>query len=431
MSRDVGIGLVLHADRGFLELTAPLLRDVDYLEVAPETLWRTDERDALRPNDYHRCILAIGAATGLPFVAHGTGLSLGALADDDAARQARWLHRIRRDHARFRFRWYTEHLGATRLGGVHLGLPCPIPMTTAHAAAVRGRLGALRDVVGTAGVENTAHHFCLGAPLDEPAFLAAATAEPGLGILLDLHNLYAMATNLGFDPEAYVARLPFARVVEIHLAGGGATESGWLPSGRTMVLDGHDRPVPEPVWRLLDRVLPYCRGLRGVTLERMEGTVEPSDVRGLRDELRRARSAVARARAAASDRPPAPPSAAEDTVATASAFERAYALALCGPDPVGGLAAIAAAGGGAAFAHADPDGVRLTAMLVAKLRFERLVNGSASAMRWFLADPAAFTAAFRSYHYDRPPVRHAPSREARDFHAWWERFRDRGVAAHA
>jgi hypothetical protein len=43
------------------------------------------------------------------------------------------------------------------------------------------------------------------------------------------------------------------------------------------------------VWKLLERVLPIVPNLRGVTLERMEGTVGQGDVPLLREELRRAR----------------------------------------------------------------------------------------------------------------------------------------------
>jgi hypothetical protein len=48
--------------------------------------------------------------------------------------------------------------------------------------------------------------------------------------------------------------------------------------------------VPEPVWQLFAEVLPRCPALRGVTLERMEGTVSASDVPELREELRRLRT---------------------------------------------------------------------------------------------------------------------------------------------
>ena len=75
--------------------------------------------------------------------------------------------------------------------------------------------------------------------------------------------------------------------------------------------------------------------------------------------------------------------------------------------------------------HVDPDGLRIAALLVAKLRFQRLMNGSRRANEWFAADPAAFTAAFRRYHQAVAPAAFDPWREAAAFEAW---CRDDGIA---
>ncbi|MGH7149668.1 MAG: hypothetical protein ACREIU_03160 [Planctomycetota bacterium] len=77
-----------------------------------------------------------------------------------------------------------------------------------------------------------------------------------------------------------------------------------------------------------------------------------------------------------------------------------------------------------AVAAADPDGLRLTALLVAKLRFERLIRGSSKAGEWFDRDPRGFTEAFRRYHAEVPPTTSEPREETRHFEAW---LADRGV----
>jgi hypothetical protein len=46
------------------------------------------------------------------------------------------------------------------------------------------------------------------------------------------------------------------------------------------------------VWKLFEMIAPRCSRLRGVTVERMEGTVSETDVPLLRDEIRRARQMV-------------------------------------------------------------------------------------------------------------------------------------------
>jgi hypothetical protein len=69
-------------------------------------------------------------------------------------------------------------------------------------------------------------------------------------------------------------------------------------------------------------------------------------------------------------------------------------------------------------AAGQEDGVRMTALLVARLRFERLIQGSLEAGAWFERDPAGFSAAFRRYHHDVPPTALFPPQEAQLFHEW-------------
>jgi uncharacterized protein (UPF0276 family) len=289
----VPVGFALPPDEATLDVLAPLLlAEPDYYEVAPETLWMVDADGGWRPNGYHRAFERLRERTGKPFVAHGVGYSVGGLDPRDDARRRTWLERIAATHAAFDFRWYTDHLGATTLDGRALALPLPVPMLDEVADLVRERLAALARVVPDVGVENTAFPYVLGEPLDEPAFLARALDAPGMHLLLDLHNLHANALNLGFDAREWLARSPLERVIEIHLAGGRDSDPAWL-DGRVLRLDGHDAAIPEAVWALFEEVAPRCPALRGVTVERQEGTLEEGDVGALAEELRRARSVVA------------------------------------------------------------------------------------------------------------------------------------------
>ena len=288
----IPVGLTIQPEREYCELLEPLfLEEADYFEVTPETMWVRDGDEAFRPNGYWRVFREYGERTGKPFVAHGVGLSLGTFAED-GARLARWLEAIRMSQGEFGFLWYTDHLGATVLDGRAVTIPVPLPMTEEAAAAVRARLSALQEIVPDVGFENSAFYYLLGRPLDEPGFFGRILERPRSHLLLDLHNLHTNAVNLGFDAEAYLDRLDLSRVIEIHVSGGSASEAEWLPSRRVMRLDSHDSSVPEEVWRLLERTAPRCRNLRGVTLERMEGTVGEADVPVLREELRRVRRIV-------------------------------------------------------------------------------------------------------------------------------------------
>jgi uncharacterized protein (UPF0276 family) len=290
------LGFTLQPEERMLALLAAVIREEpDYYEIAPETLWRRDGAGGFLPNGFHALFAALAAETGKPFVAHGVGMSLGTVRPD-ASDMARRLARVAADHATFQFQWYTDHLGATVLDGMELTLPMPPLMTQESAMIVRKGLEAMRAIVPDVGVENSVFYFHLGDPLDEPAFLADVVRAPGCHLLLDLHNVYATAVNAGFEPWAYIERLPLDKVIEIHLAGGSESDPGWLASKRVLRLDSHDDSVPDEVWELFERVLPLCPNLRGVTLERMEGTVTGADVPLIRAELQRARRTMELAR---------------------------------------------------------------------------------------------------------------------------------------
>jgi hypothetical protein len=106
--------------------------------------------------------------------------------------------------------------------------------------------------------------------------------------------------------------------------------------------------------------------------------------------------------------------------------EAIVAAALQGADP---RAAFAAAARDetlspelrAGFAAASSDGVRIAGLLVAKLRFERLMHGSRAAAEWFDRDPAAFAGAFRRYHAEVAQTAEGPHQEGAAFEAWSRR----------
>jgi hypothetical protein len=94
-------------------------------------------------------------------------------------------------------------------------------------------------------------------------------------------------------------------------------------------------------------------------------------------------------------------------------YERCVAAAMRAKDPVAAMRAIDPG--------VDADGVRMTALLVARLRFERLLRGSPEAEASFDRDPAAFAESFARYHADVPPRAFFPADEAALFDAWRDR----------
>jgi len=286
----LGVGFPLHADPEFLDLARPILEeDADFYSVSPETTWRVEGGRLVR-NGFHALFADLVSRTRKPVVGHALAFSLATPLAGDEARTEAWVERLRDDHAVFRFEWLSDHLGFTVAEGLWATLPLPLPPTEEAVAVVASRLRRLAAVVPTVAFENNVAYFAMADAREEPRFLNAIAQAADARLVLDLHNVWTQCTNFGRDASAYVDALDLDRVVEVHVSGGRDSEPSWLGSGRVFRLDSHDGPVPEPVWSLLEATLPRCRNVRGVLVERMNGTVKPDGVAALRDEVRRAKS---------------------------------------------------------------------------------------------------------------------------------------------
>lgn len=404
------VGFSFAPDVAYLERCAPVFAAVDHVSVLPESLVHPREEDAFRGNGFHRRLLALRDRHGLPIVAHRTTLSACGGHPLDRARLDRWLRKVEVLARDLDFAWYTDHFGWSAPAGLNLALPLPVPHCRQVRDATRARLAALAEAARCpVGLENSVFYAPFAPSDEDPAFLSDVLGDRH-ALLLDVHNLWIHARDRGTDLDAWLARAPLDRVIELHVSGGSEAPAGWGDRR----LDSHDAAVPEPVWDLLDRVLARCPNLRGVTLERLEGTVEPADVDVLLGEIARIRAALARI--VPVDVAPAP-SLPEWT--DADPCELRFAEAWGARDPLPALRAIAIdpeipreIRRCAARAAADPTGVAITARLIARLRFDRLLQGSPRAAGLFAHDPAAFARIFARYVERVPPTAFLPGDEA-------------------
>ncbi len=83
--------------------------------------------------------------------------------------------------------------------------------------------------------------------MTEWEFLTEVVERADCGILLDVNNIYVSSINHEFDPAEYVDYIPAERVAQIHIAGHSRYER--------FLLDTHDHPVIDPVWKLYERAL--------------------------------------------------------------------------------------------------------------------------------------------------------------------------------
>jgi uncharacterized protein (UPF0276 family) len=267
----------------------------DYVAVIPEMFWTDAGRDTQpRFTELPGWIAMLEELVrDCPVVAHNIGLSLGS-ADyfDDS-----YAHHIAEWHARYRFPWHSDHLSFVRMTGTdghdhNAGLAVPVPYDYEVADMIAERIETVMETVPLPFlIENNVYFIDVpGQELSEPEFLNLLSRRTGCGLLLDLHNLYANARNHGFDALAWLDDLELDRVVEMHIAGGSELAG--------MYTDSHAGPCPEPVWDLLEKVVPRAPGLRGITFEFHDSYYPLLKSEGVATELEHARAIWRRHRAA-------------------------------------------------------------------------------------------------------------------------------------
>jgi hypothetical protein len=175
-----------------------------------------------------------------PLTLHGVSLSIGSTDPLDTA----YLARVRELAARVEPLWISDHLCWTGVAGESLHDLLPLPYTEEAITHVSERMQRVQDALGRRILlENVSSYLTFAhSHLQEWEFVTAVAERADCGILLDVNNIYVSALNHGFDPQAYLAGIPSARVGEMHLAG--HSRRGDL------LVDTHDGPVCPEVWEL-------------------------------------------------------------------------------------------------------------------------------------------------------------------------------------
>ena len=278
----LGVGLGYQPElRSFMERRPD---EFDFLEVVPEVVWND-----LGPGHPSRYVPDAEASAFLEaqsheryVIPHSMGLSIGSAHRFDREH----VEQMKRWHEWLRFPWHSDHLAfhlAELDGEANANLTLPIALDREALQMVAGRAAEVRRTVPTPFLlENNASYFRLEQQdFEEVDFLNALTRGSGCGLLLDLHNLYVNSRNLGLDWRTFLDRLDMDAVVEVHLAGGMEMDGFYL--------DAHSGPTPEPVWWMLEAVLPQCANLGGVTFELFGSWYEPMGEDALRRQLARVR----------------------------------------------------------------------------------------------------------------------------------------------
>jgi uncharacterized protein (UPF0276 family) len=264
---ELAAGILAHLDR------------IDLIEVIAEDYFDATRRDL-------RALQTLAAQVGM--VLHGVSLGLASTVPVESRR----LDRIARLIEATGAETWSEHLAFVRGRGIEIGHLAAPPRNEASIEGACRNLERAAQIVGCSPrVENIATLVRPPASrLDEPEWIGGIACSAGVGLLLDLHNLYANAINFGDDPHSLLCRLPLERVNAVHLGGG-----RWIdgPDGARRLLDDHLHDVPAEVFALLTELGRLAPQPLTVIIER-DGRYPP--IARLLDQLDSARAALAAGR---------------------------------------------------------------------------------------------------------------------------------------
>lgn len=180
-----------------------------------------------------------------PVVQHGVGLYLGSAQGVDMEH----LGRLKTLTKRTNTPWVSDHLCWGSVDGTYSHDLLPLPYTREAIACVVENIKVVQNVLEVPLViENVSSYAEFHeSEMTEWEFLTEVAERADVGILLDVNNVYVSSINHGFDPMTYLQQVPHARVAQMHVAGHARHDD--------CVIDTHDGPVIEPVWRLYERAI--------------------------------------------------------------------------------------------------------------------------------------------------------------------------------
>ena len=181
-------------------------------------------------------------------VQHGVSMYFGSV--DPLNREH--LKRLKDLTRRTKTPWLTDHLCWGSVDGRYTHDLLPLPYTWEAIEVTAQKIRQVQDYLEIpVAVENVSSYAEFHeSEMTEWEFLNEVVERADCGILLDVNNIYVSSVNHNFDPQIYVDSVPSERVAQIHIAGHSKYEK--------YILDTHDHPVIDPVWRLYAQAIRRC-----------------------------------------------------------------------------------------------------------------------------------------------------------------------------
>jgi hypothetical protein len=199
----------------------------------------------------HRALEAI--RRDHPVSLHGVCMSIGG---PEALDRTHLAH-FRRLVERYEPALVSEHLAWSTHETTFFNDLLPLPYTAATLGRVCEHIDEVQEAVRRPLLlENPSTYLAFAeSSMSETDFIRSVARRTGCGLLLDINNVFVSAANQGFSALRYLSEFPLARVGEIHLAGH-ATQSD--DEGYPLLIDSHDGPVADAVWKLYEIVVGQC-----------------------------------------------------------------------------------------------------------------------------------------------------------------------------
>lgn len=188
-----------------------------------------------------------------PISLHGVCMSLGGPQPLDREHLARFKSLV----DRYQPALVSEHLAWSTHVTTYLNDLLPLPYTAATLSHVADHIDEMQAAIGRPILLENPSTYVLFAQstMSETEFIREVSRRTGCGLLLDVNNVFVSATNHGFSALDYLRDFPLPAVGEIHLAGHAEQEDD---EGDLLLIDSHDGPVADAVWRLYEIVIARC-----------------------------------------------------------------------------------------------------------------------------------------------------------------------------
>lgn len=199
----------------------------------------------------HRALEAIRQDN--PVSLHGVCMSIGGPQPIDRAHLARFKSLVERYEPAL----VSEHLAWATHQTTFFNDLLPLPYTEDALARVCAHIDEVQSAIGQPILlENPSTYVSFReSTMSETDFIRSIARRTGCGLLLDVNNVFVSATNHGYSALDYLADFPLAKVGEIHLAGHAEQTDD---EGDLLLIDSHDGPVADAVWKLFEIVIGKC-----------------------------------------------------------------------------------------------------------------------------------------------------------------------------